>query len=70
MESTIYGFQGSPMPQIIRGLQKLQDDPELLAYERQQYNSPPPYPSGTTTRSPSPYRTPPPLTDEDLREIR
>lgn len=70
MASTILGFQSSAMPQIVGALPKLQDDPELLAYERQQYNSPPPYPSGTTTRSSSPGRTPPPLTDERRRANR
>ncbi|EEH06283.1 predicted protein [Histoplasma capsulatum G186AR] len=52
-------LRGNALPQLINALRRLQDDPELLAREREQYrDSPPPYPSGETTQPPSLPRSP------------
>ncbi|KKZ66657.1 hypothetical protein EMCG_00220 [[Emmonsia] crescens] len=63
MALTINGLGASVLPQVIDALQRLQDNPELLARERSQLNDPPPpYASGETTQPPSPAR---PLPEAD-----
>ncbi|OAX83522.1 hypothetical protein ACJ72_02116 [Emergomyces africanus] len=68
MASGINFLRGNALPQIIDALQRLQNDPELLAREREQYlDSPPPYSSGETTQPPSPPRPPRPLSERERR---
>ncbi len=64
MATLMNGFRGDAL-RVIEALQRFQDDPEGLAQERRQYSeSPPPYPSGDTTKPPSPA---PPLSEADRR---
>ena len=64
MATLINGLRGDTL-RVIEALQRIQDDPEALAQQQRRYNdSPPPYPSGETTRPPSPV---PPLSAADRR---
>lgn len=54
MTASTNGMLGVSLTQVFESLQRLQDDPDCLAYERQMYNhSPPAYQSAATTQPPS-----------------
>ncbi|PGH03966.1 hypothetical protein GX51_03803 [Blastomyces parvus] len=67
MFAAFNGRGGITLAAVIETLQRLQDNPELLARDRSALNDPPPpYKSGETTQPPSP----PPFTEADRRRER